>query len=111
MLILLLAWLSFDLATPLPGAFEFEADDSEIEDSIHVRREARGGRAAGTERVTPQARAEQQPTPTRRVTSRLRAARRSLGDEWRRTYGSPNCPPRAALRPPKPTSFVIPSVS
>ena len=47
MLILLLAWLSFDLATPLPGAFEFEADDSEIEDSIHVRREARGRRAAG----------------------------------------------------------------
>ena len=82
MLILLLAWLSFDLATPLPGAFEFEADDSEIEESIHVRREARGRRAAGTERVTPQARAEQQPTPTRRVTSRLLAARRSLGDEW-----------------------------
>jgi hypothetical protein len=81
-LILLLAWLSFDLATPLPGAFEFEADDSEIEESIHVRREARGRRAAGTERVTPQARAEQQPTPTRRVTSPLPEARRSLGDEW-----------------------------
>jgi hypothetical protein len=25
--LLLIAWVSFDLATPLPGAFEFEADD------------------------------------------------------------------------------------
>src|SRR5207244_9792417 len=84
MLILLLAWLSFDLATPLPGAFEFEADDSEIEDSIHVRREARGRRAAGTVRVTPQARAEQQHTAKRRVTSRLLGAGRALGGEWLR---------------------------
>ena len=81
MLLLLLAWLSFDLVTPLPGAFEFEADDSEIEESIHVRREARRRRAFGTERVTLQARTEQ-PTPERRVTPRLPEARRPLDDEW-----------------------------
>ena len=79
--VLLLAWLSFDLATPLPGAFEFEADDSEIEESIHIRREARGRRAFGTARVTLQARTEQS-TPERQVTPRLLEARRPLDDEW-----------------------------
>src|SRR5207244_12118995 len=33
-LLLLTAWLSFDLATPLPGAFEFEIQDSEVAHSI-----------------------------------------------------------------------------
>ena len=55
MLLLLLAWLSFDLATPLPGAFEFEADDSEIEDSIHVCRRHRARDAAGPRRAAAHA--------------------------------------------------------
>ncbi len=39
-LLLLTAWLAFDLATPLPGAFEFEIHDSEIEHSLQAGRES-----------------------------------------------------------------------
>ena len=49
-LLLLIAWVSFDLATPLPGAFEFEIEDSEIEHSIQTGRESHGKRAAASQR-------------------------------------------------------------
>lgn len=45
-LLLLTAWLAFDLATPLPGAFEFEIQDSEIEHSVQAGREVHVERAA-----------------------------------------------------------------
>ena len=39
LLILLAAYLAFDLADPtLPGAFSFEIRDSEIEEVVHVQR-------------------------------------------------------------------------
>src|SRR3989442_4779277 len=50
-LLLLTVWLSFDLATPFPGAFEFEVQDSEIEESVHVRRESHGRRTTGSARA------------------------------------------------------------
>ena len=43
-ILLLTAWLSFDLATPLPGAFEFEIQDSEIEHSVQAGRETHAKR-------------------------------------------------------------------
>ena len=43
---MLIAWVSFDLATPLPGAFEFEIQDSEIDHSLQARRESHA-RGAG----------------------------------------------------------------
>jgi hypothetical protein len=80
-LMLVLAWLSVDLATPLPGAFEFDPDDSEIEESVHVRREARGRRASGTERASPRVQTEQT-APERRIAPRPPEARRPAGGEW-----------------------------
>src|SRR6266540_1292882 len=64
LLVLLTAWLSFDLATPLPGAFEFEVQDSEIEQSVHVRRVSPGQRATASPRSTPRQPLELDP-PTR----------------------------------------------
>ena len=57
-LLLLTAWLSFDLATPLPGAFEFEIQDSEIEHSVHAGREAQAKRATASSRSIPRERVE-----------------------------------------------------
>ena len=57
-LLLLTAWLSFDLATPLPGAFEFEIQDSEIEHSLQVGRESHDKRAAASQRSTARERVE-----------------------------------------------------
>jgi hypothetical protein len=54
-LLLLTAWLAFDLATPLPGAFEFEIKDSEIEHSVQAGREVQVERAAAS-RATPRER-------------------------------------------------------
>jgi hypothetical protein len=53
--LLLTAWLAFDLATPLPGAFEFEIQNSEIEHSVHAGREVQVERAAPS-RATPRER-------------------------------------------------------
>jgi len=57
-LLLLTAWLSFDLATPLPGAFEFEIQDSEIEHSLQAGRESHAERATAASRSTPRDRVE-----------------------------------------------------
>ena len=57
-LLLLIAWVSFDLATPLPGAFEFEIQDSEIEHSLQAGRESHTRRAVDASRSTPRERAE-----------------------------------------------------
>ena len=57
-LLLLTAWLSFDLATPLPGAFEFEIQDSEIEHSLQAGRETHAKRVTATSRSTPRERVE-----------------------------------------------------
>ena len=79
-LLLLIAWVSFDLATPLPGAFEFEAEDSEIEESIHVRRHSHE-REAGARRALPRQRLENE-APTYRPAPAVLVARALVADEW-----------------------------
>ncbi|HYS18999.1 MAG TPA: hypothetical protein VET45_18905 [Candidatus Binatia bacterium] len=80
-LLLLTAWLSFDLATPLPGAFEFEVQDSEIEESIVVRRELRDRRTTASPRATPRPRVEHA-RPARAVAPPAPSAHRPTGDGW-----------------------------
>ena len=79
-LLLLIAWVSFDLATPLPGAFEFEAEDSEIEESIHVRRHAHD-REAAARRALPRPRLENE-VPARRAAPLTLIARAFVADDW-----------------------------
>src|SRR5256712_13861447 len=56
LLILLAAYLAFDLADPtLPGAFSFEIRDSEIEEVVHVQRRGQD-KAATAVRPAPPAR-------------------------------------------------------
>jgi hypothetical protein len=78
-ILLLTAWLSFDLATPLPGAFEFEIKDSEIEHSIQVDRQTQTKRTTASrstvrERVEPQ-RPAKLATPAAAIAS-------APGDVW-----------------------------
>ncbi len=80
LLILVTAWLSFDLATPLPGAFEFEIQDSEIEQSVHVRRESPGKRATASPRSTPRRR-ELDP-PTRLAAPPVPTVRQPIAGAW-----------------------------
>jgi hypothetical protein len=77
---LLIAWVSFDLATPLPGAFEFEVEDSEIEESIHVRRHAHD-REAAARRALPRRGLENE-APTHRAAPVVLIARAFVADEW-----------------------------
>jgi hypothetical protein len=105
-LLLLTAWLSFDLATPLPGAFEFEIKDSEIEHSLQAGRESHAKRAAASSRTIPRDRVELD-RPSRR---RRRPTRRPLKAGSGRS-GSRIDRRAVAPRPPKTTSSVIPSVS
>jgi hypothetical protein len=81
LLFLLTAWLSFDLATPLPGAFEFEVQDSEIEQSIHVRRESPGKRTTASPRPAPQQRLELDP-PTRGLAPPVPTVRQPIAGAW-----------------------------
>ncbi len=81
LLVLLTAWLSFDLATPLPGAFEFEVQDSEIEQSVHVRRESPGKRATASPRSTPRQRRELDP-PTRLAAPPVPTVRQPIAGAW-----------------------------
>ena len=81
LLFLLTAWLSFDLATPLPGAFEFEVQDSEIEQSIHIRRESPGKRTTASPRPAPQQRLELDP-PTRGVAPPVPTVRQPIAGAW-----------------------------
>jgi hypothetical protein len=80
-LLLLTAWLSFDLATPLPGAFEFEIQDSEIEHSVHTGREAQAKRAAAPSRSIPRARVEPD-RPARRSAAPAPLIGSAAGDLW-----------------------------
>jgi hypothetical protein len=79
-LLLLIAWVSFDLATPLPGAFEFDVDDSEIEESIHVRRQSHD-RDAAARRALPR-QGLQHEAPTHRVAPVVLIARAFVADDW-----------------------------
>ncbi len=57
--LLFVAYLAFDLADPtLPGAFSFDAEDSEIEEAVHVQRRQEGKEAAATRPAPPQRRVE-----------------------------------------------------
>ena len=77
---LLIAWVSFDLATPLPGAFEFEVEDSEVEESIHVRRHSHDREAAARRALPRQRLAHEAPTP--RPAPAVLTARAFVADEW-----------------------------
>jgi hypothetical protein len=77
---MLIAWVSFDLTTPSPGAFEFEADDSEIEESIHVRRHAHD-REAAARRALPRRRLESE-APTPRAAPVILIVRAVVADDW-----------------------------
>jgi hypothetical protein len=79
-LFLLIAWVSFDLATPLPGAFEFEAEDSEVEESIHVRWHSHD-REAAARRALPRQRLENE-APTHRPALAVLTVRAFVADEW-----------------------------
>jgi hypothetical protein len=78
-ILLLTAWLSFDLATPLPGAFEFEIKDSEIEHSIQVDRQAHAKRTAAS-RSTARERVE--PHRPVKLTPPVPAIAAGPGDVW-----------------------------
>ena len=80
-LLLLTAWLSFDLATSLPGAFEFEVQDSEIEESVHVRGERHDKRPTASPRATPRPRVEHD-QPARAVAPPAPSAHRPTGEGW-----------------------------
>ena len=79
---MLTAWLSFDLTTPLPGAFEFDVEDSEVEESIHVRRESHGRQAIAARRAIPRQRAEHLVSPRRVAPPPALAARQPTADDW-----------------------------
>ena len=81
LLFLLTAWLSFDLATALPGAFEFEVQDSEIEESVHVRRESHGRRTTASARAISRDRVELA-RPGRPLAPAEPRGRPATGDEW-----------------------------
>jgi hypothetical protein len=79
-ILLLTAWLSFDLATPLPGAFEFEIKDSEIEHSIQVDRQAQTKRTTTASRSTVRERVE--PHRPAKLTTPASAIASAPGDAW-----------------------------
>ena len=59
LLILLAAYLAFDLADPtLPGAFSFEIRDSEIEEVVHVQRRSQDKAATAVRPAPPERRVE-----------------------------------------------------
>lgn len=80
-LLLVTAWLAFDLATPLPGAFEFEIQDSEIEQSLQAGRESHAKRASATLRATPRERIEPD-RPSRASAALPPAIGSESGDGW-----------------------------
>ena len=81
-------------ATPLPGAFEFEIKDSEIEHSLQAGRESHARRAAAASRSIPQDRVEPDRTPRPSVApvpaiGSATDTRPSRGGSWRAAH-----PPR-----------------
>ena len=80
-LLLVTAWLSFDLATPLPGAFEFEVQDSEIEESVGGRRELHDLRTTASPRATPRPRVEPD-RPARAIAPPETTVHPPIGDGW-----------------------------
>jgi hypothetical protein len=80
-LLLLTAWLSFDLATPLPGAFEFEIQDSEIEHSIQAGREAQAKRVPASSRPGEKMRIDPD-GPSRPSAAPVPAIGSATGDRW-----------------------------
>ena len=80
-ILLLTAWLSFDLATPLPGAFEFEIKDSEIEHSLQAGRESHVRQAALPSRSIPRDRVEID-RPSRASVAPALAIGSATGEGW-----------------------------
>jgi hypothetical protein len=97
-LLVLTAWLAFDLATPLPGAFEFEIQDSEIEHSVQAGREVQVERAAAS-RTTPRERiASDRPSRRRAAPLTIVAAAR---DGWVRQVRLAHRPSAARASSPE----------
>ena len=80
-LLLLIAWVSFDLATPLPGAFEFEIKDSEIEHSLQAGRESHVRQAAAPSRSIPRDRVEID-RPSRASVAPAPTTESATGEGW-----------------------------
>jgi hypothetical protein len=84
-LLLLTAWLAFDLATPFPGAFEFEIEDSEIEESLQAGLASHARRTTASLRSTPLLKPRERVTPDRPVrwwAAAVAAIRAEAGDGW-----------------------------
>src|SRR5437867_11133655 len=93
-LLLLTVWLSFDLATPFPGAFELEVQDSEIEESVHVRRESHRRWTTASARAMARGRVEPA-RPVRPLAQAEPRGRPATGAAWL---------PPARHAPPPPSS-------
>jgi hypothetical protein len=99
-LLLLTAWLAFDLATPLPGAFEFEIQDSEIEHSLQAGREPHAKRASASLRSTPRERIAPD-RPSRSSVSLVPALGSASGDGWVRQVRLAHRPSAARASSPE----------
>ena len=99
-LFLLIAWVSFDLATPLPGAFEFEIQDSEIEHSIQTGRASHDKRAAASQRSTARERVERD-RPARRSVSPAPEIGPAAGEPWVRAVRLAHRPSAARASSPE----------
>src|SRR2546427_10433270 len=97
LLILLAAYLTFDLADPtLPGAFSFEIRDSEIEEVVHVQRRSQDKAATAVRPAQPERRVE--PRDDSRSRQRL-----ALLEPAPRDAPPPSPAPRPALPSPAPS--------
>src|SRR5213594_1973150 len=95
LLILLAAYLAFDLADPtLPGAFSFEIRDSEIEEVVYVQRRSQDKAATAVRPAPPERRVEP------RDDSRQRMA---VMEPPPRDVSPPYPAPRSALLSPAPS--------
>jgi len=98
LLILLAAYLAFDLADPtLPGAFSFEIRDSEIEEVVHVQRRSQDKAATAVRPAPPERRVE----PRDDSLSRQRLA---VMEPPPRDVSPPYPAPRSALLSPASSS-------
>jgi len=97
LLILLAAYLTFDLADPtLPGAFSFEIRDSEIEEVVHVQRRSQDKAATAVRPAPPERRVE--PRDDSRSRQRL-----AVVEPPPRNVSLPYPAPRSALLSPAPS--------
>ncbi|PYN72418.1 MAG: hypothetical protein DMD96_34685 [Candidatus Rokuibacteriota bacterium] len=97
MLIVLIAYLTFDLADPaMPGAFSFEFEDSPIEEAVHANRTRQDKTASAVQPALPARSVE-----PRDDSSTLR--RRAVRPQPLTKVASLHPGPRSALLAPAPS--------